>query len=71
LLLYLPFSEEQNLLKKPAEEKMAAESKEMSTEKVTATTSDGTIEIITKILKKAAIVGAIYFVGYMNWSVAW
>lgn len=33
--------------------------------------TDGIFTILYSIVKKVSIVGAIYFVGYMNWSVAW
>lgn len=33
--------------------------------------TDSIFTILYSIAKKVSIVGAIYFVGYMNWSVAW
>lgn len=33
--------------------------------------SDGIISIILNALKKVSVVGIVYFVGYMHWSVAW
>ncbi|XP_039956102.1 extended synaptotagmin-2-B isoform X4 [Bactrocera tryoni] len=56
------------------ESEMAAASKEVNTEKAVATTSassDSIFSIIYTVFKKVAIVGSIYLVGYMGWSVAW
>lgn len=59
---------------------MAAASKELrddvQTEKVkpnvnTSTATDGIFTILYSIAKKVSIVGAVYLVGYMNWSIAW
>ncbi|XP_018788340.1 PREDICTED: extended synaptotagmin-2 isoform X3 [Bactrocera latifrons] len=53
---------------------MAAASKEVNGEKAVATTSassDSIFSIIYTVFKKVAIVGSIYLVGYMGWSVAW
>lgn len=36
-----------------------------------ASSDDNIFSIVYSALKKVAIVGVIYFVGYMNWSVAW
>lgn len=33
--------------------------------------NEGIISIILSAAKKVAIVGAVYFMGYMNWSIAW
>jgi hypothetical protein len=53
---------------------MAAESKELPKEMAEAVESPqrpsstvGTIDILLKIAKKMFFVGAIYFVGWMNW----
>lgn len=35
------------------------------------TSDDSVFSLIYSIVKKVSIVGAIYLVGYMNWSVAW
>lgn len=32
---------------------------------------DGVVSTIYSAIKKISVVGAIYFVGYMGWSVAW
>lgn len=32
---------------------------------------NGVMSIIYSAFKKVAVVGIVYFVGYMNWSVAW
>lgn len=36
-----------------------------------ASNDDGVFSVVYSVLKKVAIVGAIYFVGYMGWSMAW
>lgn len=36
-----------------------------------ASGDDNVFSIVYSVLKKVAIVGAIYFVGYMGWSMAW
>ncbi len=36
-----------------------------------ASNDDGMFSVVYSVLKKVAIVGAIYFVGYMGWSMAW
>lgn len=36
-----------------------------------ASNDDSVFSIVYSVLKKVAIVGAIYFVGYMGWSMAW
>ncbi|CAO1384694.1 unnamed protein product [Diamesa hyperborea] len=49
-------------------------SKELSQEKAEvekAMNDNGIMSIIYSAAKKFAIVGVVYFVGYMNWSVAW
>lgn len=33
--------------------------------------SDSIFNVVYSIAKKVSIVGAIYLVGYMNWSIAW
>lgn len=38
---------------------------------ITSSDSDSIFNIMYSIAKKVSIVGAIYLVGYMNWSVAW
>lgn len=51
---------------------MAAGSKEVSPAAGNPTASDDNImSTIYAAVKKISIVGAIYFVGYMGWSVAW
>lgn len=37
----------------------------------TSAATDSIFTILYSIAKKVSIVGAVYFVGYMNWSVAW
>lgn len=39
--------------------------------KSTSKSDDGIFTILYSIAKKVTMVGAIYLVGYMNWSVAW
>lgn len=50
-------------------------SKELTVEKAElekrASQDDGILSIIYSAAKKVAVVGIVYFVGYMNWSVAW
>lgn len=50
-------------------------SKELSQEKAEiekrVTEDGGVLSIIYSAAKKVAVVGIVYFVGYMNWSVAW
>lgn len=51
-------------------------SKELSAEKAelekrVSNGDDGVMSIIYSAAKKVAVVGIVYFVGYMNWSVAW
>lgn len=59
---------------------MAAESKEarpdepLPVTKSSSTSSasdDSVFNLMYSIVKKVSVVGAIYLVGYMNWSVAW
>lgn len=61
---------------------MAAESKEISpneptvvvkqaTNAASSSGDDSIFSLVYSIVKKVTIVGAIYLVGYMNWSVAW
>lgn len=58
---------------------MAAASKEASKDepapvvvpKPTTRSDDSVFTILYSIAKKVSVVGAIYLVGYMNWSVAW
>lgn len=62
---------------------MTAASKELSSKldtlksdsndiaKSAASNDDGIFGIVYSVLKKVAMVGAIYFVGYMGWSMAW
>jgi len=62
-------------------DKMAAESKEARPDESpirTASSSpsasksdDSVFDLLYSIAKKVSVVGAIYLVGYMNWSVAW
>lgn len=61
-------------------DKMAAASKEVRADEsvqVTQSTSsstrsdDSVFNLLYSIVKKVTVVGAIYLVGYMNWSVAW
>lgn len=37
----------------------------------TSKSDDGVFTILYSIAKKVSLVGAVYLVGYMNWSVAW
>lgn len=57
------------------EVKMAAASKEMTPEqkeKEAAGSSSSSIgSMVYSLVKKVALVGGIYLVGYMGWSVAW
>lgn len=50
-------------------------SKELTGEKAEleerAATESGLMSIVYSAAKKIAVVGIVYFVGYMNWSVAW
>jgi len=39
--------------------------------KTSAQSDEDIISIVTSAAKKVAVVGVIYFVGYMGWSVAW
>lgn len=48
--------------------KMAGGSKEA---RKTTASDDSFFSLIYTIVKKVTVVGAIYFVGYMGWSVAW
>lgn len=59
---------------------MAAASKELSDDvqtqivkpkEKTSATTDSIFTILYSIAKKVSIVGAVYLVGYMNWSIAW
>lgn len=54
---------------------MVAASKELKTDgapcAASAKCDDGVFGLIYSIVKKVTVVGAIYLVGYMNWSVAW
>lgn len=54
---------------------MVAASKELQHDVVPSTSStksdDGVFSLLYSIVKKVTVVGAIYLVGYMNWSVAW
>lgn len=53
--------------------KMAAASKELSPEKKEENNSDASSigAMIYSAVKKIVLVGGIYLVGYMGWSVAW
>lgn len=54
------------------EAEMAAASKEMKAEEKEATSDGSSIgSTVYSLVKKVAIVGGIYLVGYMGWSVAW
>ncbi|XP_053969539.1 extended synaptotagmin-2 isoform X2 [Anastrepha ludens] len=53
------------------ESEMAAVSKEVNPERAVASSSDGIFSVLYTVFKKVAIVGSIYLVGYMGWSVAW
>lgn len=49
-------------------------SKELTPEKAEAesrSSDGGILSIMYSAAKKVAVVGVVYFVGYMNWSVAW
>lgn len=52
-----------------------ANSKELSAEKAElakrVSSGDDVMSIIYSAAKKVAVVGIVYFIGYMNWSVAW
>lgn len=37
----------------------------------TSAATDSIFTILYSIVKKVSIVGAVYLVGYMNWSIAW
>lgn len=59
---------------------MAAASKELSDEAQsqaltpngkTSSSTDSIFTILYSVAKKVSIVGAVYLVGYMNWSIAW
>ncbi|KAG5682384.1 hypothetical protein PVAND_011737 [Polypedilum vanderplanki] len=55
-------------------EKKMSNSKELTPEKaeIEKCSEDGSIlSILYSAAKKVAVVGIVYFVGYMNWSVAW
>lgn len=64
-------------------DKMAAESKEArrpdetplqvanSSTSAASKSDDSIFNLLYSIAKKVSVVGAIYLVGYMNWSVAW
>ncbi|XP_037945716.1 extended synaptotagmin-2 isoform X2 [Teleopsis dalmanni] len=63
-------------IKEESDENMAAASKELATnsdvkDKPATTSEDGIFSIMYTICKKVAIVGSIYLVGRMGWSVAW
>lgn len=55
--------------------KKMSNSKELTGEKAEleerAATESGLMSIVYSAAKKIAVVGIVYFVGYMNWSVAW
>lgn len=55
--------------------KKMSNSKEMTAEKAEieerARSESGLMSIVYSAAKKVAVVGIVYFVGYMNWSVAW
>lgn len=51
---------------------MTVASKEKQLDNASSSNSeDGVFSIVYATLKKVAVVGAIYFIGYMDWSVAW
>lgn len=56
-------------------DEMAAASKELQKTSAPCSQSskcdDGVFGLIYSVVKKVTLVGAIYLVGYMNWSVAW
>lgn len=58
-----------------AVEKKMSNSKELTKEKAEleqkVSESGGIMSIIYSAAKKVAVVGIVYFMGYMNWSVAW
>lgn len=56
-----------------AHEKMTAASKELAADASPkpSTAEDGIFAVFYTLAKKVAIVGSIYLVGYMGWSVAW
>lgn len=69
-------SAETEIVEKSVDEtdKKMSNSKELTPEKAeveSRSSSGGIISILYSAAKKVAIVGVVYFVGYMNWSVAW
>lgn len=66
-----------NIEKDTTTSEMAAASKEAPKDesapvvKQVARSDDSIFTILYSIAKKVSLVGAIYLVGYMNWSVAW
>lgn len=65
--------EENELAALKANENMGAASKELPSDAPpkSSTAEDSIFAVIYTVAKKVAIVGTIYFVGYMGWSVAW
>lgn len=59
--------------KEDAAEKMAAASKELTQEQKEKEAMDSSSvgSMVYSLVKKVALVGGIYLVGYMGWSVAW
>lgn len=59
--------------KEDAAEKMAAASKELTQEQKEKEAMDSSSvgSMVYSLAKKVALVGGIYLVGYMGWSVAW
>lgn len=55
-------------LSKEAESNLIAQSKPPTS---SSRSNDSIFNVIYSIVKKVTVVGAIYLVGYMNWSVAW
>lgn len=55
---------------------MPAASKELRAEdraapRVASSSGDSVFTLVYSLVKKVSLVGAVYFVGYMGWSVAW
>lgn len=71
--VYEEKEEELNLGSTAANEDMVAASKELANDASSkpSTAEDSIFAVLYTVAKKVAIVGSIYFVGYMGWSVAW
>lgn len=75
IIFFLIIFSEVNQIENNPSNNMAAASKELeptdSSTSSNSTAEDGIFSIVYATLKKVAVVGAIYFIGYMDWSVAW